>query len=397
MSYQDEKLTCDPILTEQIQPRDIERFVDISGSDFNGLSKAQVRLRYFHKFSDGREFDFYEKTVKPIVHIFKHAGFVNVFLDFGTQTNSELHEIWNVLSLYSNETQRISYLPEELESGVFETVDGMQDVFFPSLELMLIPSDEKEKYLITGYNPIFFPLGVESPFHNPCILQLVFLEETFGIHREEDTTNYSLIHYLTMEQIRSIQQDIGSALTDISGTTLERRTKARLLFRYYHKYSDGTSQDIQIMTIEKPVVNIISEQGFVNVYLDFGSKNDMDLRMMWDILSEYKKPKNGIHYTPEEMEAGVYQTDDGEKLVYFPVLELALSPIGKEDSYMILGYNPAFFTLVPNQFSSDLCVLHFCFCEETFAVVNDLDKIDESAIQTEVLRELELEMEANGR
>lgn len=180
-------------------------------------------------------------------------------------------------------------------------------------------------------------------------------------------------------------------IVDISGPTVDGRTKAHVLLHYYDQYSDGTIKDIQIMSIDKPIVNIFKHSGFVNVYLDFGSRFDHDLKVMYDLLTEYKKPSNSVSYLPEELESGYYETPEGPKMVYFPVLNLALSPIGKEDVYMIHGYNPAFFTLAPSQIHGDVCVIQFTFMEETFSVVNELKRVDPHQIQHEVMQELEAE------
>lgn len=183
---------------------------------------------------------------------------------------------------------------------------------------------------------------------------------------------------------------------DISGATPEGRPKGRILLRYYHQYDLNETRDVQEpLTIEKPIISVFKRAGYANVYLDFGSRYDRDLRVLWDLLTEYCKPENSVSYLPEELEAGEYDTPAGKKPVYFPVLELALSPIGKEAEYMFIGYNPAFFTLQPSNPTSEPCVVQFTFDEENFFVFNDLKPIDYSAIQAEVLAELEMEEKQN--
>ena len=180
-------------------------------------------------------------------------------------------------------------------------------------------------------------------------------------------------------------------LVAISGATPAGRPKAHVLLNYYLQYSDGSTKEIQMLTMDKPIVNIFKHAGFVNVFLDFGSRMDMDLRMMWDTLTEYSRPTNSVSYLPEELEAGYYETPEGPQMVYFPVLDLALSPIGKEDAFMVHSYNPAFFTLAPNAPDGDACVIQFTFLEETFAVVDDLAPVDHAHIQSEIQEELEAE------
>lgn len=177
----------------------------------------------------------------------------------------------------------------------------------------------------------------------------------------------------------------------ISGATGQGRPKAHVLLNYYEQYSDGTTKDIQMLSMDKPIVNIFKHAGFVNVYLDFGSRTDMDLRVMWDLLCEYRRPANSVSYLPEELESGFYETPDGPKMVYFPVLDLALSPIGQESSFMIHGYNPAFFTLAPNSTTGEACVIQFTFLEDTFTIVDELDQLDPGRINSEIAEELAAE------
>jgi len=185
-------------------------------------------------------------------------------------------------------------------------------------------------------------------------------------------------------------------IIDISGTTPEGNPKGRIFLRYYHQYDNNVTRDVQEpLIIEKPVISISKRAGYANVYLDFGSRNDMSLRVLWDLLMDYNRPENSVSYLPEELEAGEYDTPEGKKPVYFPVLELALSPIGKESEYMIIGLNPAFFTLAPSEPKAEPCVVQFTFDEENFFVFNDLKPVDYSAVQAEVLAELEMEL--NGQ
>lgn len=177
----------------------------------------------------------------------------------------------------------------------------------------------------------------------------------------------------------------------ISGATPSGRPKAHVLLNYYEQYSDGTTKDIQLLTMDKPIVEIFKHAGFVNVFLDFGNRADMDLRMLWDTVDVYKRPVNSVSYLPEELESGFYETPEGPKMVYFPVLDLALSPIGEEDSFMIHGYNPAFVTLAPSNSFGEPCVVQFTFMEETFTVVDELNRLDPAQLQSEITEELEAE------
>lgn len=180
-------------------------------------------------------------------------------------------------------------------------------------------------------------------------------------------------------------------LIDISGSVGSGRPKAHMFLRHYVQYFDGSTRDIETAPIDKPIVNIFQHAGFVNVYLDFGRQSDMDLKVVWDIIQAFTDVRNSVSYLPEELQSGVYMTESGPKMVYYPVLELILSPIGREDEYAIHGYNPAFVTLAPNGPNGEICVLQLTFPEETFSVVNHPYEMDPSRIQAEIKEELEAE------
>lgn len=176
----------------------------------------------------------------------------------------------------------------------------------------------------------------------------------------------------------------------ISGPNQDGRPKAHVLITWLEQFSDGTSNEVQSLTMDKPIINIFKHAGYVNVYLDFGSSRDMDLRVLWDMLSEFTAPGNSVSYLPEELEEGYYETPDGKKMCYFPFLDLFLSPIGEEEVYGIRAYNPVFFTLAPSSpTSAEACVLQLTFDEETFAVINDINQVDREGLQSEIMEEMD--------
>lgn len=176
---------------------------------------------------------------------------------------------------------------------------------------------------------------------------------------------------------------------DISGTGPAGRPKAHVLFRQYEQYSDGTEREIQTLSFVKPIINVFKHAGYVNVYLDFGSIDDVDLRIVWNMLSNFSRAEQSVSYLPEELESGKYLASDGrERMVYFPVIDLVLSPAGRESEYQLHGYNPAFFTLGPKDLRGEACVLQLTFPEEWFVVINDLEPVDYSLINHEILQEL---------
>ena len=176
---------------------------------------------------------------------------------------------------------------------------------------------------------------------------------------------------------------------DISGPGVAGHPKAHVLFRQYEQYSDGTEVERQVLSFDKPILNVFKHAGYVNVYLDFGSIDDIDLRMVWGMLSDYSRAEQSVSYLPEELESGKYIDMDGEeRLVYFPVIDLVISPIGRESEYQLHGYNPIFFTLGPKDLRGEACVLQLTFNEEWFVVINDLEPVDYNLIHHEILQEL---------
>lgn len=177
---------------------------------------------------------------------------------------------------------------------------------------------------------------------------------------------------------------------DISGRDKAEKPKAHVSLIYSLRYNNGTSIERQELTIpQKPVVSIFKHAGYVNVYLDFLSRDDSDLAMAWKLLSEYSNPENSVDWTEEELESGSYLgEDDKEHMIYFPMIELILSPIGRETEYMMHGLNPAFFTLQPNSPKESPCVIQLTFPEDWFIIDDNIEPVDMNAIRNELEEEL---------
>lgn len=183
---------------------------------------------------------------------------------------------------------------------------------------------------------------------------------------------------------------------DISGVAPGNRPKAHVMFRYYEQYSDGSTRDIQVISIDKPIVSVFKHPGFVNVLLDFHQRTDMDLRMVWSMLTDYSNPINSIDYLPEELESGFYEENGEKKMVFFPLLELTLSPIGRENEFQMHGVNPAFFSLSSNSpVEIEPCVLQLTFPESWFIVDEELGHIDLNEMKRDIMDELSAEMGMN--
>ena len=179
-------------------------------------------------------------------------------------------------------------------------------------------------------------------------------------------------------------------MQDISGTNAAGHTKAIVSLRWYEKNSDGTETEVREVQIQKPVVYIMKRAGYVNLFLDFMRRIDVDLRNSWDLISAYFNPINSVSYTEEELESGIFNNGEGTKdqLVYFPLLEVRLSPIGRELDYIIVGLNPASCSLAARDPSGEPCVLQMVFEESWFVVNSDLEQIDLKELELELIEEM---------
>lgn len=171
--------------------------------------------------------------------------------------------------------------------------------------------------------------------------------------------------------------------------------KCHIILSYSERYMDGTSREIERVTItQKPIVEIFRHAGWVNVNIDFRSITDSDLRMTWHLLHEFQRPINSVDWTEEELESGYYNDEQGNRrMIYFPYVEVALSPAGKETDFVIIGQNPAMFTLQPSDIGTEATVIQIVFPEGWLHVIENVrGGVDLNAIRDEVVAELAGEM-----
>lgn len=189
---------------------------------------------------------------------------------------------------------------------------------------------------------------------------------------------------------KSFKRDI-DFFRDISGTNAANRTKALVNIRWFEKNSDGTETDIREVTFQKPIVNILKGAGYTHLYLDFMRDIDVDLRNAWELLAAFYHPANSVSYTPEELEAGVFFNPlaGKEQLVYFPLVQVRISPLGKETEYLISGLNPLGYTLMPPQPGRQFCILDMIFVDEFFVVDSDIERVDMDALKAEAIDAIE--------
>jgi len=187
----------------------------------------------------------------------------------------------------------------------------------------------------------------------------------------------------------------------VSGTDQFGKPKTHVIFTFSERYSDGSSKVLQEVSVsKKPILSVFSNEGFVDVTMDFRSRDDVDLNLALQLIGEYQRPINSVDWLPEEIEQDFYIGEDGEQhLLYWPVLEVAISPLNKELEFMLTGINPPFFTLQPSMTthpsgsSFEPCVLHFTFLQDWFTVSEDLhEHVDLDAMREEVIQELAMDM-----
>lgn len=183
---------------------------------------------------------------------------------------------------------------------------------------------------------------------------------------------------------------------DISGTDRYGHGKAHIALVYGTRYDDEKGTTVvhrEINIPPKPIVMISQHAGYANVLLDFLSNDDEDLRQAWDLLQEYSRPENSVAWSDEEYENHVYVDEDGnEQPIYFPCIDLILSPAGRETEYQICGFNPAFYTLQPNGPEGTPSVLQLTFPEEWIVVAEDIDPVDYGNIEREIKEEDDAEL-----
>lgn len=107
---------------------------------------------------------------KPVVNIFRHAGYVQVDLVFISKFDADLRNIWDMLTRFC-----------EPENSMDDETDEM-----PTIVLAIYPTEFEGKYYILATNPIFFTLQPEDASGDPCVIRLIFDEEEFTVFEEDD-------------------------------------------------------------------------------------------------------------------------------------------------------------------------------------------------------------------
>lgn len=195
----------EPSYEEKPIPRPLDRYTEISGPDPFGKSKANIILNYSNHFSDGSSRTIQELTIlqKTIVSVFRHAGYVNVCLDFSYPESQDLRLTWQLLEEYSEPKNGVCWLPEELELGYYTEEDGQQYlIHFPMLELGIVPVGKEKEYQLVGLNPLFYTLQPSNLSGTPSVIQFTFLESWFYVAEDLGSgINLSVIREEVMDEL----------------------------------------------------------------------------------------------------------------------------------------------------------------------------------------------------
>lgn len=390
--------------------QELKYIKDISGVGSNGKTKAQIKFRLLELQSNRIKKILNEVTTDiPVLSIFKHAGAVNMYLDFGSPNNPDCISLDKLLDEYLNPTNHFPYLLEELNSEKYLDGEEEKDIYFSAFEVIISPIDSESEYKILAYNPQFYNYEPSAPYSkNPSIVQLTFPDDLFSIVDKLDDKILQEIHNEVFQIIRDEEiikclsysnndefkkKEESIFINDISGyNTQTRKTKAHVVIRFLENNSDGTEDVIDTIHIDKPIVYIEQKNGHKEINLDFGSARDQDLQYIWKMLKDYSAPENSISYTIDEIETGIYNDGEADRLVYFPSIQINLRPIGKESDYEMIAFNPLLYSLKPGYIPvsqpgkvPEPSMISFMVEDEFFVITTDLDYIDMNSLQQEVL------------
>ena len=207
---------------------------------------------------------------------------------------------------------------------------------------------------------------------------------------EHTISSETIIEQATKKVIRELDY-----ILDISGANAQKKSKAHTFIKSYQLYPvDGTERVFTELNFTKPIVKVFHQLGYYHLFLDFGSPNDMDLRMTYDTIARFSSPENSVSWLEDEIESGLYLDDAGiERKVYYPMISITLIPIGKETQYQMTGFNPILFDLTAGDIKGTPSVMHFVFDENTFEITDQKIEFSMNDIRLEAEEELERELE----
>lgn len=131
---------------------------------------------------------------------------------------------------------------------------------------------------------------------------------------------------------------------------------------FYEKWKeDGTSQTIDEVSTDNPVVEIFQSDSYTQVDLKYSSTVSVDLRMMWDLLQRYASPENSYDDSEDE----------------FPAIVLSIIPKEFGGNYYFLGTQPVMFALQPDTVKGESTVIRIIFDNQNFAAYDATEVVSE--------------------
>lgn len=146
-----------------------------SGTDEQKMAKSVMGLNWENWHTDGKDPETVDEYVPetPTIKLFKHAGYLQVDLCFGSRFNPELTTAWNFLERFCDSANSI----DENDTAVSVLITS------------IVPVETEGKAYALCSNPIFHTLQPEQVGQEATVIRLVFDEEDCQLYREQENNN----------------------------------------------------------------------------------------------------------------------------------------------------------------------------------------------------------------
>lgn len=133
------------------------------GAEKDGSPKCGISISNEFWYADKNTVQVsHRDLINPIVRIYKHGSYVQVDLDFGSDTNPELAICWNLL-----------------ESMKDISMESAEDGKVPVTTLSIIPLQYEGEYSILCLGAIFWTLQPLRPGMKPAVIRMIFDADDF--------------------------------------------------------------------------------------------------------------------------------------------------------------------------------------------------------------------------
>ncbi len=169
---------------------------------------------------------------------------------------------------------------------------------------------------------------------------------------------------------------IKDIILEASGRDENKFNKSSVGLFYEMVNENGDIRTVEEITVDKPVINIFKSMKRVQVDIIFSTKNDIDLKMMNDLLLKATDARNSV--TKESKE--------------FPLISVSIVPHLYQGQYFILCSDPLVWCLTGQNPRGEFDTLRLVFDEDDFNVLAS----DEEALD-KLLDDIEEELDAEER